>query len=203
MKVSRQWLNIADHTTLARIRKHCLNRVRSHHDIPKTTPLNLVGQSFGGILAFEIAKTLQADPDIPIHRIALLATPSNPMRTSRFVTDLTRQELRVIIRRTTRNELFDMSKNAAEILPRNLHTGSIQKKLLSLIASARVDVRQLAPETDITICAGEFDAISRFDLASTDSHRQNIRQIIVEGDVHSDFLSDTAFCGHLIEAAWS
>ena len=201
--VSRRWLNLASHETLALIRRYCLDQAREWHQVPGSTPLNLVGQSYGGIMAYEITRPRQGYHDETIQRIALLATPSNPMRTRRFVTDLTRQEFRVVVRRSARNELVGMSKNAAEISPRNLHTGSTQKKLLSLIASSRVDVELLDPKTDITICAGEYDAISRYDQSETSVHGSNLRHVIVEGDVHSDFLSDTAFCGHLIETAWS
>ena len=202
--VSREWLNIAGHTTLADIRRHCIHYARAHYDIKRTTPVNLVGQSYGGILAYEVASSIHSGYGVKVDRLALLATPSKPMRTSRFVTGLTRQELRVVLRRTTSNELFGMSKNAAEILPKDLHTGSTQRKLLSLIASAEVDIERLDPSIDITICSGEYDIISRFDLNNSSvKNRKNIEQIIVEGDVHSDFLSDTRFCGSLIDQSWS
>ena len=202
--VSRNWLNIADHITLASARRHCIEYTRAHYNIKRSTPLSLVGQSYGGILAYEVAKDIHSTYGIKVDKLALLATPSSPMRTSRFVTGLTRQELKVVLRRTTSNELLGMSKSAAEILPKDLHTGSTQKKLVSLIASAKVDIDTLDPNIEITIYSGEFDTISRFDLYSSDKqNRENVKQIIIEGDVHSDFLSDTRFCGNLIDQGWN
>lgn len=194
---TKKWKRSADLQTMAYARQNCIETAKDNFGLDPQIRLDVIGQSLGGLLAYQIAKEAhscdqQGQPPY-IERLVLMSAPTKRKRAASFTSQTIAQELTGL----KRDALSDLSRHALELAPGSIRHPGIYKKLLSLIESSRLDFSQLDTATDIYICAGENDGIARPDADACSL--PNIRTYETTGDRHSDLLLDAGFCGRFLE----
>lgn len=206
--VDESWLQTADLETLAQIRMDCIEDVietaKAAHDLPEKATLSLAGQSYGGLMAYRITQIAQERRGAGyVENLALLAAPMERQGMARLLGGAIRQEIAGNIKKGYFKELAEVALHASDIIPFNYRRLPIFHRITSLIADSNMDISSIHPDTNITLCTGKEDVLSRLDIQGC--NLPNVRAVETtfggRGDGHSSMLLDPKFCGDIIKTA--
>ncbi len=189
-----------DPDNLARLRTQLIEDTRQEYLSGGSTPTDLIGQSFGGLLAHEVAEHMHGDNQ-PVGRLALLSASFRSTRTLQFLSQLTRQEAKGVWTHRNVPELTQLGRYAIELTSRTTRRLPLYYKLLRYIAESEPDLNTVSSETDIIVVGGEHDAVAYTGATDAPGTRVPDLRVTVARDAHSTFLIDNAFCGHVLETA--
>lgn len=196
VRTSRQWHERANHATLAAVRHNCIEHVRSHLKMPQQTPLHFIGQSYGGIIAYETCRLAQEQVQLHVKQLSLLATPNRARRSINFLSRLITQEAIGFARNGLPQKISHLSSHATEVMPRGMRAAITHWSLIRIIAQSELDLDRIDPRTRVLMCAGEKDHIARTPRLETTPPNQ--QHFIVRGNYHSDMLLDAPFCAEVV-----
>lgn len=205
--VDENWLQTADLETLAQIRMDCIEDViettKATHNLPEKATLSLAGQSYGGLMAYRIAQIAQERRGAGyVKNLALLAAPMERQGMARLLGGAI-QEIAGNIKKRHFKELAEVALQATDIIPLNYRCLPVFHRITSLIADSDIDISSIHPDTNITLCTGKEDVLSRLDIQGCSL--PNVRAVETtfggRGDGHSSMLLDPKFCGDIIKIA--
>lgn len=185
---------------LASLRKQFIDDTRQAYMSGENAPTDLIGQSFGGLLAHEVAEHMHGNGQ-PVEHLALLSASFKSTRTVQFLSRLARQEAQGAWRHRNTRELTQLGRYAVELTSRSARRFPLYYNLLRYITESEPDLDNVNPDTDIIVVGGEHDTIAYTGAEQAPDTRAPDLHITVARDAHSTFLIDSAFCGHVLETA--